>query len=84
MALLPLLIEREFAVADAQAEALGEGGGRILAIGGDEFGKGGEQTGLRQAVAVDAVEARFGPGFLQIAQGHALLLVLRNRFARVK
>ena len=59
--LLPLLLEREFAVADARAEAFGESGGGFLAIGGDEFGQGGEQAGLRQAIAVDAVEARLRP-----------------------
>ena len=77
------LLEREFAVADAGAEAFGEGGRRFLAIGGDEFGQRGEQAGLRQAIAVDAVEARFGPGFLQVAERHALLLVVRHRLARV-
>ncbi len=82
-ALLPVLIEREFAVADARAEPFGESGGGFLAIGGDEFGEGGEQAGLRQAIAVDAVEARFGPRFVKIAQRHAFLFVVRHRLARV-
>src|SRR5665647_555613 len=84
MRLLALLrLEREFAVADAGAEPFGESGGRVLAIGGDEFGEGCEQAGLRQAVAVDAVELGFGPGFMQVAQSYALLLVVRYRLARV-
>ena len=81
--LLPLPIEREFAVADARAETFGERGGGVLAIGGDEFGERGEQAGLRQAIAVDAVEARFRPGLLQIAERHALLLVVGHRLARL-
>ena len=68
--LLPGLLEREFAVADARAQAIGEGCRGFLAIGGDEFGERGEQAGLRQAVAVDAVEARFRPGFVEVAQCH--------------
>ena len=76
--LLPRAVEREFAVADALAETFGEFGGRFLAIGADEFGERGEQAGLRQAIAVDAVEARFGPGFLQIAERHVLLFVIGN------
>src|ERR1700688_1504147 len=81
--LLPLLIEREFAVADALAESFGESGGGFLAIGRDEFGEGGEQASLRQAVTVDAFEAGFGPSFLQVTQGHAFLLVVRRRLVRV-
>ena len=52
--------------------------GGFLAIGRYQFGKGGEQTGLRQAVAVDALDARFGPRLVQIAERSAFLLVVRN------
>ena len=65
--LLPGPVEREFAVADARTEPFGESGGDFLTVGGDEFGQGGEQAGLRQAIAVDAVEAGFGPSLMQVA-----------------
>ena len=81
--LLPAQFEREFAVANARGEAFGEGGRGVFAIGRDKLGEGGEQAGLRQAIAVNAVEARFRPSLLQIAQGHALLLVVGHRLARV-
>ena len=48
----------------------------ILAIGADEFGECGEQAGLRQAIAIDAVVPRFGPGLVEIAQRGLLLLVI--------
>ncbi|SRR5579885_1917830 len=80
--LLARLFQREFAVADARGKALGEGRRGVLAVGGDEFGERGEQTGLRQAIAVDAVEPGFGPGFLQIAERDPLLLVVGRRIAR--
>ena len=60
--------EREFAVADARGQAFGEFGGRFLAIGAYEFDQGREQAGLRHAIAIDAVEARFRPGFVDIAE----------------
>lgn len=75
-ALLPGLPEREFAVADTRGKPFGESCGGFLAISGDEFGDGGEQAGLREAVAVDAIEAGFGPGFLQITQSHTFLFVV--------
>ena len=75
---MPRQRQREFAVADALGEAFRETRGGFLAIGGHEFGKGGEQAGLRQAVAVDAVEARLRPGFVQIAERSALLLMVRR------
>src|SRR5262249_56778840 len=56
--LLPRHGEGEFAVADAPGKALGETRRRLLAVGRDEFGKGGEQARLRQAVPVDTVDAR--------------------------
>ena len=65
--LLPRLVDRELAVADARGETFGEGRRSLLAIGRDEFGKGGKQAGLRQSIAVDAVEASFRPGFVQVA-----------------
>src|ERR1700730_14625533 len=70
--------EGEFAVADAEREALGKVCGRFLAVGRDKFGEGREQARLRQAVAVDAVDARLGPGVVQIAERHSLLLMFRN------
>src|SRR6266705_1466073 len=73
-ALLPRGGEREFAVADAPAEAFGVAGGRVLAVGRDELGKRGEQAGLRQAVAVDPVEAGLRPGFRQIAERSAFFV----------
>src|SRR5207302_10304996 len=53
--------KREFAVADAHGEALGKLGGRFLAIGHDKFGKSREQARLRQAIAIDPVDARLRP-----------------------
>ena len=75
--LLPRQRQREFAVADALGETFGKAGGGFLAIGGHEFGEGGEQAGLRQTVAVDAVEARLRPGLVQIAERSPLLLMVR-------
>src|SRR5438132_6103297 len=69
-------VERKFAVADAQRKPLGESSGRLLAIGRDKFGEGREQTSLREAIAVDAVEARLGPGLVQIAERRALVLAI--------
>src|ERR1700712_489724 len=70
--------EGELAVADAHRQALGELRGRVLAVGCHELGEGGEQAGLRQAIAIDAVDARLRPGLVQIAERDALLFVFRN------
>jgi Dihydroorotase and related cyclic amidohydrolases len=78
--LLPLL-DREFTVANAVAETVGEFGGRFFTICGDEFGKSCEQAGLRQAIAVNSVVTRLGPGLLQVAECHALLVAIGNRLA---
>src|ERR1700752_210981 len=51
--------EREFAVAHARGQALGELCHGVLAIGRHEPGERCEHAGLRQAVAVDAIMARF-------------------------
>src|SRR3954452_531580 len=67
-------VDREFAVADAAGKAFDELRHRVLAIGADELGKGRKQARLRQAVAVDAIMARFGPGLVEIAQCGLLLL----------
>ena len=72
-------IDREFAVADAQGQPLGKPRGRLLAIRRNEFGEGGKQASLRQAVAIDAVETGFRPGLAQIAEGRALVLVVPTR-----
>src|SRR6185369_10413120 len=79
--LLPGDVDGEFAVADPAGKALDEFRYRVLAIGADELGKGGKQAGLRQAVAVDAVVARFGPGLVEIAQCGLFLLVGGQRRA---
>src|SRR5262249_27587761 len=69
--------EGEFAVADAPGKTLGETRRRLLAVGRDEFGKGGEQARLRQAVPIDTVEARFGPGCVEVAERSPFLLMVR-------
>ncbi len=74
--LLPRLLKRKLAIADADGKTFGEGRCRVLAVGGDEFSECREQTCLRQAIAVDAFEPRLSPGFLQIAESYALLLVI--------
>src|SRR6185437_3406552 len=81
--LLPRLLDGEFAVADAGAEPVGEGGRRFLAVSGHEFRHRREQASLRQAVAIDTVDARLGPGLVQIGQGDPLLFMVRQRLARV-
>ena len=73
--------QRKFAVAHAGGKALDEFRHRVLAIGGDEFGQCSEQARLREAVAVDAVMARFGPGLVEVAQRRLLLFVIGKRFA---
>src|SRR6187455_451926 len=80
--LLPRQLQRELAVSDALREALGEARGGFLAIGCHEFGKSREQAGLCEAIAVDALETRFGPGFMQIAERGALLLMVGRVAAR--
>src|SRR5262249_53608245 len=76
--LLPGHGEGEFAVADAHGKALGETRRRLLAIGRDEFGKSGEQASLCQTVPVDAVDARFGPGRVEVAERSPFLLMVRS------
>src|SRR5262249_57369343 len=66
--LLPGQGEGEFAVADAHGEALGETRRRLLAVGRDEFGKGGEQASLRQAIPVNAGDRRSGPRRAGVAE----------------
>src|SRR5581483_8260214 len=79
--LLPCEADRELAIADAGGKALDEFSHRVLAIGADELGQRREQASLREAIAVDAVMARFGPGLVQIAQGGLFLLVIGQRRA---
>src|SRR5512139_640960 len=81
--LLPMLLNREFAVADARAETFCESGGGFFSISRYQFGECREQTGLRQAVAVDAVKARFGPCLVQVSERHPLLFVVGYRLACV-
>src|ERR1700760_1344972 len=73
--------EREFAVAHARRNPLDEFRDRVLAIGTDQFGECREQARLREAVAVDAVMARFRPGLVEIAERGLLLLVVGQRVA---
>ncbi len=81
--LLPGLVEREFAIADTRAQAFGKFGRGFFTVSCHELGQCGEQARLRQAIAVDAIEARFRPGFLQIAQRNNFLLAVGYRLARV-
>lgn len=83
MRLLPRLLKRKFAVTDSIAQTVGKPGCSIFTICGDELGERCEQAGLRQTIAVDAVKASFRPGFPEVAKCHALLLAIRNHFARV-
>src|SRR4051812_43706324 len=77
-ALLPGDGQREFAIADANREALGELSSSLLAIGRDKLGKSGEQAGLSEAIPVDAVDAGLGPGFMQIAERSPFLFMVRS------
>src|SRR5262249_21357241 len=70
--------EGEFAVADAPGKALGEPRRRLLAVGRDEFGKGGKQASLRQAIPVDTVDARLGPGRVEVTERSPFLLMVRS------
>ena len=73
--------QREFAVANAGREIFDEFRDRVFAIGRDQFGECGEQAGLRQAVAVDAVVPRFGPSLVELAERSLLLFVVGKRIA---
>ena len=64
---------------DARGEPFGVLRGRIFPIGRDELGQRGEERGLRETIAVDAVEARFAPGLVQISERELFLLVIGNR-----
>jgi len=81
--LLPWLFERKFTLTDPAAQTVGEGGCRVFTIGGDKFSERGEQTGLRQAIAVNAVEPRLGPGFPEVTKCQALLFAIGNQLACV-
>src|SRR5262249_8038972 len=70
--------EGEFAVADAPGKAIGEPRRRLLAVGRDEFGKGGKQASLRQAIPVDTVDARLGPGRVEVTERSPFLLMVRS------
>src|ERR1700732_2106642 len=72
---------RELAIADAVGEAFGIGRDRVFAVGSDQFGEGGEQACLCQAVAIDAVVPRLGPGLVEIAEGGLLLFLIGQRIA---
>src|SRR6185312_15463160 len=61
--------------------ALGELCDCVLAIGRDQLGQRREQARLREAVAIDAIVARFRPRLTQIAQGGLLLVEVGKRVA---
>ena len=71
--------DRKLAVADAGRKPLGVFGGRVFAVGRDKLAQRGEQRGLREAIAVDAVKARFAPSLMQITERDLLLLEIRGR-----
>ena len=58
----------ELAVAHALGQTLGEARHRFFAISRDEFLEGGEESGIRHAIAVDAVEDRLFPGLQKIVE----------------
>jgi len=64
-ALLPRPRGRELAIADAGGEAFHIGRDRVFAVGSDQFGEGGEQACLCQAVAIDAIVARLAQASLR-------------------
>src|SRR5262245_19028026 len=70
--------EGKFAVADAPGKSLGETRRCLLAVGRDEFGKGGKQARLRQAIPIYAVDARVGPGRVEVAERSPFLLMVRS------
>ena len=77
-------LDREFAIADSLGQAVGVRRRGVLAVGGDQFGEGGEQAGHRHAVVVDAVEPSFRPGLADITErGHLLLALGRRLLGRV-
>src|SRR5450432_3165980 len=78
---LPRPRGRELAIADAVGEAFRIGRDRVSAVGSDQFGEGGEQACLCQAVAIDAVVARLRPGLVEIAEGGLLLFLIGQRIA---
>ncbi len=77
--LLARNLHREFAVADAGRKPFGVFGGRVLAVGRHELAQRAEQRGLRETVAVDALETRLAPRLEQIAQCDLLLLMVGSR-----
>ena len=79
--LLARQIDGKFAVVNAGGKAFGIAGGGILAVGRNQLCKGGEQTGLRHVIVLDAIEAGFRPCLMQVAERHLFLLLLRHRLA---
>ena len=77
--LLPREVEREFSVANPPAEPLGKACGGFFAVSRNQLGKCREQAGLRQAIAVDPLDARVRPSLVQVAERNALLLMFRSR-----
>src|ERR1700682_237957 len=79
--LLPRPRGRELAIADAGGEAFRIGRDRVFAVGSDQLSEGGEQACLCQAVAIDAIVARLGPGLVEIAERGLLLFLIGQRIA---
>jgi hypothetical protein len=75
---------RKLAVADADREGFDECRDRVFAVGFDQLGQRGEQARLRQAVAIDAIMARFRPGLVEIAERGLFLLVVRHGFIAIE
>src|SRR2546423_6647008 len=73
---------RKFAVADPQRKTFNEFRYCVFAIRSDQFGERRKQTGLRQAVAIDAIVPRFRPRLVQIAQRRLFLFVVGQWAAR--
>src|SRR6185312_15660052 len=81
MTSLLLECDREFAVADARDETFDEFCHGVFAVGADQLSESGEQAGLCEAIAIDAVVPCFGPGLVEIAERGPLLLVIGQRLA---
>src|SRR5512139_284935 len=81
--LLPGLLERKFTFANSRTQAIGECGGGLFTIGGYKLRKGRKKAGLRQAVAVNAIVARFRPSLMEVAKCHKFLLAIGYWLARV-
>src|SRR5262245_53504207 len=62
--LLPLQLDRKFAIGDTPGQTLGIAGSGILAISRNQLAESRKQANLRHEVAVDSLEAGVGPGLV--------------------